>query len=45
MKENGYVEEELKMMNETSKIFHEESKVTATCVRVPIMRAHSEFKY
>ena len=42
MKENGYVEEELKMMNETSKIFHEESKVTATCVRVPIMRAHSE---
>jgi len=42
MKENGYVEEELKMMNETSKIFHEDSKVTATCVRVPIMRAHSE---
>jgi len=42
MTDNGYVEEELKMMNETGKIFHEDSKVTATCVRVPIMRAHSE---
>jgi aspartate-semialdehyde dehydrogenase len=42
MTDNGYVEEELKMMKETAKIFHDDSKVTATCVRVPIMRAHSE---
>jgi aspartate-semialdehyde dehydrogenase len=41
--ENGYNEEENKMVNETRKIFHCPGMlVTATCVRVPIMRAHSE---
>jgi aspartate-semialdehyde dehydrogenase len=41
--ENGYNEEENKMVNETRKIF-DDSKimVTATCVRVPIPRAHCE---
>jgi aspartate-semialdehyde dehydrogenase len=43
MKENGYCEEEIKMVRETQKIFKEpEFKVTATCVRVPVLRAHSE---
>jgi aspartate-semialdehyde dehydrogenase len=43
MTENGYNKEELKMVYETRKIFHEpEFKVTATCVRVPVLRAHSE---
>jgi aspartate-semialdehyde dehydrogenase len=41
--ENGYNEEENKMVNETRKIFScPEIRVTATCVRVPVMRAHSE---
>lgn len=41
--ENGYNEEESKMVNETRKIFHApDILVTATCVRVPIPRAHSE---
>jgi aspartate-semialdehyde dehydrogenase len=41
--ENGYNEEENKMVNETRKIFGEpRMMVTATCVRVPIPRAHSE---
>lgn len=40
---NGYCEEEMKMVNETRKIFDApDLKVTATCVRVPILRAHSE---
>jgi aspartate-semialdehyde dehydrogenase len=40
---NGYNEEENKMVNETRKIFGEEKMmITATCVRVPIPRAHSE---
>ena len=40
---NGYNEEENKMVNETRKIFGEPKiMVTATCVRVPIPRAHSE---
>ena len=40
---NGYNEEENKMVNETRKIFHcPEIRVTATCVRVPVLRAHSE---
>ncbi len=39
----GYCEEEMKMVNETRKIFNApELKVTATCVRVPVLRAHSE---
>ncbi len=43
MTDNGYCEEELKMVKETRKIFHEpEIRITATCVRVPVLRAHSE---
>jgi aspartate-semialdehyde dehydrogenase len=39
----GYCEEELKMVNETRKIFdNQEIAITATCVRVPVLRAHSE---
>jgi aspartate-semialdehyde dehydrogenase len=39
----GYNEEETKMLKETKKIFHNENiKITATCVRVPVLRAHSE---
>ena len=41
--ENGYTKEEMKMYNETKKIMHAPSlDVSATCVRVPVMRAHSE---
>jgi len=41
--ENGYNEEENKMVNETRKIFAEpKMMVTATCIRVPIPRAHCE---
>jgi aspartate-semialdehyde dehydrogenase len=41
--ENGYNEEENKMVNETRKIFSDPRiMVTATCVRVPVPRAHSE---
>lgn len=41
--ENGYTKEEMKMFNETKKIMHEpELNVSAMCVRVPVMRAHSE---
>jgi len=40
--ENGYTKEELKMYNETRKIMHSDIEVSATCVRVPILRAHSE---
>jgi len=41
--ENGYTKEEMKMVNETQKILSDESiAVTATCVRVPIFRAHCE---
>ena len=40
---NGYNEEENKMVNETRKIFHDSRiAITATCVRVPVLRAHSE---
>ncbi|NLE29206.1 MAG: aspartate-semialdehyde dehydrogenase [Phycisphaerae bacterium] len=40
---NGYNEEEIKMVSETRKMFHDESiMISATCVRVPILRAHSE---
>ncbi|MBU6186055.1 MAG: aspartate-semialdehyde dehydrogenase [Synechococcales bacterium] len=43
MTATGYCEEELKMINETRKIFGDSSiRITATCVRVPILRAHSE---
>ena len=40
--ENGYTKEEMKMYNETRKIMHSDVKVSATCVRVPALRAHSE---
>ena len=41
--DNGYTKEEMKMYHETKKIMHAESlDVSATCVRVPVMRAHSE---
>ena len=41
--ENGYTKEEMKMTNETMKIMGDRNiKVSATCVRVPVLRAHSE---
>ena len=40
--DNGYTKEEMKMYNETRKIMHSDVKVSAMCVRVPVMRAHSE---
>ena len=41
--ENGYTKEEMKMVNETVKIMSDPAvKVTATCVRVPVMGGHSE---
>lgn len=41
--ENDYTKEEMKMYNETRKIMHApDIMVSATCVRVPVMRAHSE---
>ena len=43
LNEGGYCEEEMKMVNETRKIFNcPELRVSATCVRVPVLRAHSE---
>lgn len=38
--ENGYSEEELKMVNETSKIFNDIIPLSCTCIRVPVMRSH-----
>ena len=40
--DNGYTKEEMKMYNETRKIMHSDIEVSATCVRVPALRAHSE---
>ena len=41
--DNDYTREEMKMFNETRKIMHSpDIRVSATCVRVPVMRAHSE---
>ncbi len=41
--ENGYTKEEMKMVNETKKIFGDDSiQVTSTCVRIPAMGGHSE---
>ncbi|KAA6342031.1 Aspartate-semialdehyde dehydrogenase [termite gut metagenome] len=40
--ENGYTKEEMKMYNETRKIMHSDIRVSATCVRVPSLRSHSE---
>ena len=43
LNELGYCEEEMKMVNETRKIFNtSEINISATCIRVPILRAHSE---
>lgn len=43
MTENGYNEEEMKMVKETKKIWGQDDvAITATCIRVPIMRAHAE---
>ena len=40
--DNLYTKEEMKMFNETRKIMHSDIKTSAMCVRVPVMRAHSE---
>ena len=40
--DNGYTKEEMKMVNETNKIMHTDIAVSATCVRVPVLRSHSE---
>ncbi|ECR1616653.1 aspartate-semialdehyde dehydrogenase, partial [Campylobacter jejuni] len=40
--DNDYTKEELKMVNETQKILHKNLEVSATCVRVPVLRSHSE---
>lgn len=41
--EGGYTKEEIKVIKETQKIMHApEMKITATTVRVPVLRAHSE---
>ena len=41
--ENGYTKEEMKMIEETKKILHNENlKITATTVRVPVLNSHSE---
>ena len=41
--DNGYTKEELKMLNETRKMLHDDSiRVSCTSVRVPVLRAHSE---
>ena len=39
---NGFTKEEMKMVNETQKIMHKNIQVAATCVRVPVLRSHSE---
>ena len=40
--DNGYTKEEMKMYHETRKIMHSDVQVSATCIRVPVLRAHSE---
>ncbi len=40
--DNGFTKEEMKMVNETSKIMHKEIELSATCVRVPTLRGHAE---
>lgn len=40
--DNGYTKEEMKMYNETKKIMHSDVLTSATCVRVPSLRSHSE---
>ncbi|MCK4991651.1 MAG: aspartate-semialdehyde dehydrogenase, partial [Bacteroidales bacterium] len=38
----GYTKEEMKMYNETRKLMHSDIEVSSTCVRVPVLRNHSE---
>ncbi|MBZ7975977.1 aspartate-semialdehyde dehydrogenase [Campylobacter sp. RM12637] len=40
--DSGYTKEELKMVNETQKIMNKKMQISATCVRVPVLRSHSE---
>ena len=40
--DDGYTKEELKMVNETKKILDQNIKLTATCVRIPVLVSHSE---
>ena len=40
--DNGYTKEEMKMVKETNKILHSNMAINATCVRVPVLRSHSE---
>ncbi|MCD4710911.1 MAG: aspartate-semialdehyde dehydrogenase [Bacteroidales bacterium] len=40
--DNGYTKEEMKMYNESRKIMHSDIEVSSTCVRVPVLRNHSE---
>ena len=40
--DSGYTKEEIKMVNETKKILHKDVELSATCVRVPVLRGHSE---
>lgn len=40
--DNDYTKEEMKMYNETRKIMHSDVETSATCVRVPSLRSHSE---
>ncbi|PSL42084.1 aspartate-semialdehyde dehydrogenase [Planomicrobium soli] len=44
--DNGYTYEEMKMINETKKIMHDDTlSVAATCVRLPVVTGHSESVY
>ncbi|MDB4257442.1 aspartate-semialdehyde dehydrogenase [Arcobacteraceae bacterium] len=40
--DNGFTKEEMKMINETQKIMKKKIAIAATCVRVPVLRSHSE---
>lgn len=43
LNDTGYCQEEMKMVHETRKIFGDDSlRISATCIRVPVLRAHSE---
>ncbi len=42
IQDNGYNEEEMKIVNETQKILNKKIKIVPTCIRVPILRSHSE---
>ncbi len=40
--DNDFTKEEMKMILETQKIMHKQMQIAATCVRVPVLRSHSE---